>query len=125
MVQKLFLVLIVFIALQHFGFLILEMFLWQKPMGLKIFGLTAEAAAQSASLAMNQGLYNGFLAAGLIWGLSLQENFRRSALRFFLVCILVAGIFGAATVKFSIFVIQGCPALIALIWLTFLPTRSE
>lgn len=94
-------------------------------MGLKIFGLTAEAAAQSASLAMNQGLYNGFLAAGLIWGLSLQENFRRSALRFFLVCILVAGIFGAATVKFSIFVIQGCPALIALIWLTFLPTRSE
>ncbi|MBW7877165.1 MAG: DUF1304 domain-containing protein [Candidatus Cloacimonetes bacterium] len=125
MQHKLFIALILFISLQHMGFLVLEMFYWQEPLGLKTFGLTPEVAKSSASLAMNQGLYNGFLAAGLLWGLSLVWEFKKSALRFFLICILVAGIFGAATVKFSIFVIQGCPALIALIWLTFLPTRSE
>jgi putative membrane protein len=103
-----------FVALQHFGFLVLEMFFWTKPYGLETFGNTLEIAQQSSALAANQGLYNGFLAAGLVWSL-----FRKSdayALKvFFLSCVVIAGVFGAITAKASILYVQGAPALLALI----------
>lgn len=106
-------VLVAFVALQHLGFLVLEMFLWTEPVGMRVFGLTPEFAAESAPLAMNQGLYNGFLAAGLLWGLLSKEN--AFAIKvFFLVCVVVAGIFGGLTAKASIVVVQGAPALLAL-----------
>jgi len=92
------------------------MFLWQTPLGLKTFHRTAEQAAQSASLAANQGLYNGFLAAGLLWSFFIRDQ--RWALRvraFFLICVLVAGVFGGLTAIKSILFIQALPALIALI----------
>lgn len=102
------------VAIEHLYFLVLEMFLWTKPIGLKTFNLTAEFAEQSASLAANQGLYNGFLAAGLVWSLfSKQQSY--SLKIFFLSCILVAAIFGAFTATISILTIQGLPALLALI----------
>lgn len=100
-----------FVALSHIGFLVLEMFLWNHPIGLKIFGLTPEAAASSATLAANQGLYNGFLAAGLMWGLWAG---RRDLKLFFLGCIIVAGVFGGMTAKTSILFIQALPAALAL-----------
>lgn len=109
------------VALLHLGFLVLEMFLWNHPIGLGVFDLTPEAAASSTVLAMNQGLYNGFLAAGLIWGLLTN---RTHVIIFFLICVLIAGVFGAFTAKFSILFVQGLPALIALI-LTFVHTRTE
>ena len=100
-----------FVALSHIGFLVLEMFLWNHPIGLKIFGMTPEAAASSATLAANQGLYNGFLAAGLMWGLWAG---RRDLKLFFLGCIVVAGVFGGITAKTSILFIQALPAALAL-----------
>ena len=100
------------VAFLHIGFLALEMFLWDKPMGLKIFRNTPEQAAQSKTLAANQGLYNGFLAAGLIWGLMSGES---SVKIFFLSCVIVAGIFGAYTVSKRIFYIQALPAMIGLV----------
>jgi putative membrane protein len=104
-------ILIVIVALLHFFFLYLEMFLWDKPRGMKSFNLTAEFARQSKRLAMNQGLYNGFLAAGLLWGL-----FAGDALKiFFLSCVIIAGIFGAFTVSKRIFYIQAVPAILALV----------
>ena len=106
-------VLIGLIALEHIWFLVLEMFLWTKPIGMETFGLTAEFAQQSASLAANQGLYNGFLAAGLIWGL-LKKADGFSIKVFFLSCVLVAGVFGAVTAKATILYIQGVPAMFAL-----------
>ncbi len=106
--------LIAIVALMHAGFLVLEMFLWQTPFGRKAFGLTPEFAAASAKLAANQGLYNGFLAAGLIWGL-LAHDFHAKI--FFLCCVIVAGLYGGFTVKKSIIVIQALPALVALILL--------
>ena len=105
-------ILIGFIALLHFGFLILEIFLWTRPFGLKTFNMTNETAKASATLAANQGLYNGFLAAGLIWGLVSGIT---SVKIFFLACILLAGTFGGLTAKRSILYIQGFPALLALI----------
>src|SRR5687768_13372796 len=84
------------VALLHVYFLVLEMFLWDKPRGLRTFGLTPEFAAASKSLAANQGLYNGFLAAGLVWGLALGPSGYAIKI-FFLACIVVAGVFGAAT----------------------------
>ncbi|MGN6208880.1 DUF1304 domain-containing protein [Asticcacaulis sp.] len=104
------------VAALHIGFLILEMFLWQTPLGRRIFGLTPEFAAQSAKLAANQGLYNGFLAAGLIWGLLAPHDGFYIKI-FFLTCVIVAGLYGGFTVKKSILVIQALPALIALILL--------
>jgi putative membrane protein len=102
------------VAVMHVGFLILEMVLWQQPLGRKIFGLTPEFAKQSAALAANQGLYNGFLAAGLLWGLSKgAAGFDTKV--FFLGCVIVAAIFGGITVKRSILFIQGLPAVAALI----------
>ena len=105
--------LIALIALEHIYFLVLEMFLWTKPLGLETFGMTAEFAQQSASLAANQGLYNGFLAAGLIWSL-LKKTDAFSLKVFFLSCVVVAGVFGAFTAKMSILYIQGVPAMVAL-----------
>jgi putative membrane protein len=104
------------IALLHLWFLTLEMFLWQTSLGLRTFHLTPEQARDAAVLAANQGLYNGFLAAGLIWSLLIGEV--RWALRvraFFLGCVLVAGIYGGATAQRSILVVQALPALVALI----------
>ena len=101
------------VALLHVYFLVLEMFLWDKPAGLRAFGLTKEAAAQSRVLAANQGLYNGFLAAGLVWGLSLGAE-GTSVKIFFLACIVVAGIFGAVTASRKILYVQAVPAAIGL-----------
>src|SRR5258705_8938122 len=84
------------VALLHVYFLVLEMFLWDKPRGLRTFGLTPEFAAASKSLAANQGLYNGFLAAGLVWGLTLGATGNPVKI-FFLGCVIVAGVFGACT----------------------------
>ena len=112
-------VLVALVALLHLYFLVLEMFLWDKPAGLRAFGHTPEAAAASKVLAANQGLYNGFLAAGLIWGLSLGTA--GTAVKvFFLVCVLVAGLYGAATASRKILFVQALPALIALVlvWLS-------
>lgn len=107
--------LVAIVAALHIGFLILEMFLWQTPTGMHVFGLTPETAALTAVLAKNQGLYNGFLAAGLIWTFFLTNlEFQRSVRTFFLVCIIIAGVFGAITAKPSILFVQAIPALIAL-----------
>ena len=111
-------VLILLIALLHFYFMILEMFYWTKPRGMKAFGLTKDAAEQSKVLAANQGLYNGFLSAGLIWSL-LAGNYGEQIAIFFLICVSIAGIYGAySTKKSKIFFIQALPALIALLILT-------
>ena len=109
---------IAIVALLHLYFLVLEMFLWDKPTGLRVFGHSAEAAASSKVLAANQGLYNGFLAAGLIWGLSLGAAGTQVQV-FFLLCVLVAGLYGALTASRKILYVQALPALIALIlrWL--------
>ena len=106
-------ILIALVALLHVYFLVLEMFLWDKPYGLKTFRLTQEFATASKVLAANQGLYNGFLAAGLMWGLSLGAT-GFSIKIFFLLCVIVAGIFGAATAGKKILFIQALPAVIAL-----------
>ena len=110
--------LVALVAALHVYFLVLEMFLWTKPLGLKTFGNSLEKANDSAVLAANQGLYNGFLAAGLIWGL-LQDTpaFAFQIKVFFLLCVIVAGVYGAATVSRRILVVQAVPAAIALILL--------
>ena len=105
-------VLVAVVAIEHLYILVLEMFLWTKPAGLRAFGLTPEFAEQSAVLAANQGLYNGFLAAGLVWGLIRD---RPDIKVFFLCCVVIAGVFGGITAKTSILFTQGLPALIALI----------
>jgi putative membrane protein len=105
-------VLIALIAVSHVGFLILEMFLWDRPAGRRIFGTTPEVAASSKVLAANQGLYNGFLAAGLVW--ALWTN-RPELKIFFLGCVAVAGVYGGMTAKRSILFIQALPAAIALL----------
>jgi putative membrane protein len=103
------------VAALHLYFLVLEMFLWQTPFGMKTFGTTPEVAASSAVLAANQGLYNGFLAAGLLWALvSYGVRGGRAILTFFLLCVLIAGIYGGATANPRILFVQGVPALIAL-----------
>jgi putative membrane protein len=101
------------IALLHVYILVLEMFLWDKPAGLRAFGQTQEAATASKVLAANQGLYNGFLAAGLFWGLSLGDA-GASIKVFFLLCVLVAGLYGAATASRRILFVQAVPALVGL-----------
>ncbi len=102
------------VALLHAWFLVLEMFLWDKPLGLKTFGQRLEAARATKTLAMNQGLYNGFLAAGLVWGLSLGAE-GVSLKLFFLGCVVVAGIFGAVTVNRRILMVQALPAAAAFV----------
>jgi len=109
-------VVIALIALLHVWFLILEMFLWTRPSGRRAFGTTAEFALQSKALAANQGLYNGFLAAGLVWGLCLGAGGAGFSVKlFFLTCVLVAGIFGGLTASRKILWIQALPALVALV----------
>ena len=103
-----------FVAFIHIYILILEMFLWEKPAGLRAFGLGREFAAQTRVLAANQGLYNGFLAAGLIWGLWTGAV---EVQQFFLGCVLVAGIYGAFTANIKILWIQAMPALAGLVLL--------
>jgi putative membrane protein len=105
----------------HLYFLVLEMFLWRTPFGRRTFNMTREVADSSAVLAANQGLYNGFLAAGLLWGLvgyGIVPG--RAILTFFLGCVIVAGLYGAATVSRRIAVIQSIPAAmaLALVWLS-------
>jgi putative membrane protein len=106
-------IVVALVAALHLYFLVLEMFLWDKPAGLRAFGQTLEAATASKVLAANQGLYNGFLAAGLLWGLLLgPDGFGVKV--FFLVCVLVAGLFGAATASRKILFVQALPAAIGL-----------
>jgi len=103
------------VALLHLYFLVLEMFLWTRPLGLKVFGQSREKAEQSKVLAANQGLYNGFLAAGLVYGLATGS---REFCLFFLACVVVAGVYGAATVSRKILFVQALPALLAIVaWL--------
>ena len=110
--------LVTLVAALHVYFLVLEMFLWARPVGLKTFRNTPEKAAESAVLAANQGLYNGFLAAGLVWGLVYgNPGFAFQIKTFFLLCVIVAGIYGAATVSRRILYVQAAPAMLALIML--------
>ena len=110
--------LVALVAALHVYFLVLEMFLWTKPLGLKTFRNTPEKAADSAVLAANQGLYNGFLAAGLIWGLiQAVPGFGFQIKVFFLLCVIIAGAYGAATVSRRILYVQAAPAAVALILL--------
>jgi putative membrane protein len=112
--------LVALVAALHLYFLVLEMFLWTRPLGLKTFRNSLEKAVDSAVLAANQGLYNGFLAAGLIWGLVQGvPGFAFQIKMFFLLCVIVAGVYGAATVSRRILLVQATPAAIAvvLVWL--------
>jgi putative membrane protein len=110
--------LVAVVAALHVYFLVLEMFLWTKPLGLKTFRNTIEKATESAVLAANQGLYNGFLAAGLVWGLIHgNPGFGFQIKAFFLLCVIVAGVYGAATVSRRILYVQAAPAALALILL--------
>ena len=112
-------VLVALVAALHVCFMILEMFLWTKPLGLRTFRQSLEKATSSAVLAANQGLYNGFLAAGLIWGLLHGTPAVAFQIKlFFLLCVILAGIFGAATVSRKILFVQALPAAIALVVLT-------
>lgn len=106
--------LVLLVAALHLYFLTLEMFLWQKPTGLKVFRMSPEQAAATAVLAKNQGLYNGFLSAGLIWGVLAGGDLGGPVKTFFLSCVVVAGIVGAATVNKRIFFVQSLPALLGL-----------
>ena len=101
------------VALLHVYFLVLEMFLWDRPAGLRAFCQTPEAAAASKVLAANQGLYNGFLAAGLVWGLLLGTEGGAVKI-FFLACVLIAGLYGGATASRKILLVQALPAAIGL-----------
>lgn len=114
-------VMIVLVIVLHLAFLVLEMFFWDHPLGREIFAMTPEESAASAVLAMNQGLYNGFLAAGLFWGL---WSGRLDVRVFFLGCVIVAGIFGGVTAKYTIIFTQALPALVAMV-LVLLATRAQ
>lgn len=102
------------VALLHAGFLVLEMFLWDKPVGRRIFRTTPAFATASKALAANQGLYNGFLAAGLAWGLLLGASGMAIKI-FFLACVVIAGVFGALTVGRKILFVQALPAAVAML----------
>ena len=106
---------VILVAASHLWFLVLEMFLWDKPFGRRTFGMTPERAAATKSLAMNQGLYNGFLAAGLFWGIFAGDDVKI----FFLACVIVAGVFGAVTASRKILWVQALPGLVALALVVF------
>lgn len=106
---------VIMVAALHLWFLALEMFLWDKPLGLRTFRMSAEKAAATKPLAMNQGLYNGFLAAGLVWGLIAGDDIKI----FFLACVIVAGVFGALTASRTILWVQAFPGLAALALVLF------
>jgi putative membrane protein len=107
-------ILVGLVAVLHLGFLVLEMFLWDTPRGRAVFGSTPEFAAASATLAANQGLYNGFLSAGLVWSLIAADPVGFQAKVFFLLCVIVAGLYGAKTVSTRILFVQAVPAILAL-----------
>ncbi len=107
-------IVVLMVAVLHGYFLILEMFLWNKPMGLKVFSQSKERADATKKLAANQGLYNGFLAAGLLWGV-FQGNAGYDFKVFFLLCVVIAGLYGALTVSRKILYIQMVPALLGLL----------
>jgi len=112
--------LILFVTLEHFAFLYLEMFLWTKKAGRKIFATTKEQAETTKVLAANQGLYNGFIAAGLVWGFfHSNPEVGIQIILFFLLCVITAGIYGGITVKKSIFYIQAVPAFITAALIIF------
>jgi len=113
-------ILIGLVALEHIYFLVLEMFLWTTPRTRAAFGMSAEQAEQTRVLAANQGLYNGFLAAGLIWSLVASGPQAKELARFFAACVLVAGLYGGATANKRIFLLQALPAAIALAAVIFL-----
>ena len=108
-------ILVGLIALLHVYILVLEIFLWDKPYGLKAFGNTPEKAQLTKVMAQNQGLYNGFLAAGLFWSLVAPASYAVALANFFLACVLVAGIYGGLTASKKIIYIQAVPALLALL----------
>lgn len=112
---------VIVVAGLHAGFLVLEMFFWDHPVGQKIFAMTPAQSAETAVLAANQGLYNGFLAAGLVWGLVTGK---RDFLVFFLLCVIVAGLFGGYTAKPTIYVTQALPGLVALALVMLAPRRT-
>lgn len=117
------LLLVALVALIHAAFLVLEMFYWNHPVGQQIFNMTPEVSASSAILAANQGLYNGFLVTGLIWGLVTG---RRDVKVFFLACVIVAGVYGGLTAKTTILYIQALPGALALLAVLFArPARSR
>jgi putative membrane protein len=103
------------VAVEHLYFLVLEMFLWTRPAGLKAFGQTREKAESSRVLAANQGLYNGFLAAGLIWSLLAPAPLGQHLRIFFLGCVIAAGLFGGLTASRKILFVQALPAVLALV----------
>lgn len=109
------------VALVHVWFLILEMFLWNHPVGLRIFGMTPEVAASSAVLAANQGLYNGLLALGLLWALVAD---RRDLKMFFLGCVIIAGVYGGITAKTTILLVQPLPGFVALLAVLIAPATA-
>ncbi|WCM61664.1 DUF1304 domain-containing protein [Paenibacillus polymyxa] len=114
-------ILVGIVALEHVYILILEMFLWTTPRAMRTFGTSKELAEASKSLAANQGLYNGFLAAGLVWGLFYPDNvIGRQIQLFFVICVVVAALYGALTANKSIILKQGLPAILALISLWIL-----
>jgi putative membrane protein len=115
--QTLTFVLTALVAFEHLYFLVLEMFLWQKPLGLKTFHNSAAQAKSSAVLAANQGLYNGFLAAGLLWSLFAGPALAAPLRVFFLACVAVAGLYGAYSVNKRVFFVQALPALVTLVLL--------
>jgi putative membrane protein len=110
------------VALSHVGILVLEMFFWDHPVGRRIFEMSPELSASTAVLAANQGLYNGFLAAGLLWALWSD---RRDLKLFFLGCVVVAGVFGGMTAKTSILLTQALPAALALVVVAMAPRRRH
>jgi putative membrane protein len=113
-------ILIALIALEHIYFLVLEMFLWTTPRTQAAFGMSAEQAEQTKVLAGNQGLYNGFLAAGLIWSLLASEPQAKQLALFFAACVLIAGVYGGVTANKRIWLVQALPAAVALVAVIFL-----
>ncbi|WP_413582812.1 DUF1304 domain-containing protein [Bdellovibrio sp. HCB288] len=110
------LTLVAIVAIEHFIIMYIEMYLWTRPVGLRVFRNTFEKAQNTAVLAANQGLYNGFLGAGLLWGLFHQdEAFAYQIKMFFLICVIIAGFYGAYSVNRRIFFVQALPAILAVI----------
>lgn len=110
------------VAFAHLGFMVLESFLWRTPIGRKTFGLSVEEANSTAVLAANQGLYNAFLAAGLLWSLMPQAPAPLALKVFFLSCVVIAGVVGGLTAKWTIFLVQAVPALVALLLIGLTPS---
>lgn len=115
------LILVALVAVEHIYILVLEMFLWTTPRAMRVFGVSKEDAETSKTLAANLGLYNGFLAAGLIWGLIHPNHLIGEQVQiFFLACVLVAAIYGGLTAKKSILFVQGVPAILAMLAVIFI-----